>query len=379
MKIALLWPDYWPYVRRGTERMTHDIAHYLARRGHEVHILTTKPGKARVRDEDGVRVISASQVGHPLLVRSRWVPRFDTHPLQVLPVLVRERYDLIHAFFYTYGPILRLVRRMIGTPYVFHVVTIPPAWERRGDERLLRFTLQGAAAVRVFSNWCADYLKEHYRQSSVVLAPTVDQNHFRPVAKRDSDYPRILFTGDLAEERKNAHLLAQAFNTVHKRHPRTRLVFAGPMGLFGSAAHVFNRLDVSTRDAVINHGTGRLTALPALYASATVTTLPARGEPFGMVMTESLSCGTPVVGARSGALPEIIDDPRIGRLFDLAEGDDPQSAQNLAAALEGGLELAADKGVADLCRERAREWTWEVQGPKLEAVQEKARASRGGR
>jgi glycosyltransferase involved in cell wall biosynthesis len=37
-------------------------------------------------------------------------------------------------------------------------------------------------------------------------------------------------------------------------------------------------------------------------------------EPFGMVMIESLSCGTPVVTTRGGAAPEIVDDGKTGFL-----------------------------------------------------------------
>lgn len=35
-------------------------------------------------------------------------------------------------------------------------------------------------------------------------------------------------------------------------------------------------------------------------------------EPFGLVMIESLACGTPVIAWRNGAVPEVIDDGRTG-------------------------------------------------------------------
>jgi glycosyltransferase involved in cell wall biosynthesis len=43
-------------------------------------------------------------------------------------------------------------------------------------------------------------------------------------------------------------------------------------------------------------------------------------EPFGMVMVESLACGTPVVGFPSGAAPEIVDDGSTGYLEPSLEG-----------------------------------------------------------
>ena len=39
-------------------------------------------------------------------------------------------------------------------------------------------------------------------------------------------------------------------------------------------------------------------------------------EPFGLVMIESLACGTPVVAYRRGSVPEVIDDGRTGFLVD---------------------------------------------------------------
>jgi glycosyltransferase involved in cell wall biosynthesis len=45
-----------------------------------------------------------------------------------------------------------------------------------------------------------------------------------------------------------------------------------------------------------------------LYASAAGTLVPIQwAEPFGLVMVESMACGTPVVAWRNGSVPEVID------------------------------------------------------------------------
>jgi glycosyltransferase involved in cell wall biosynthesis len=42
-------------------------------------------------------------------------------------------------------------------------------------------------------------------------------------------------------------------------------------------------------------------------------------EPFGLVMIESLACGTPVVATGEGSVPEIVDDGRTGYVRDTAD------------------------------------------------------------
>lgn len=57
-----------------------------------------------------------------------------------------------------------------------------------------------------------------------------------------------------------------------------------------------------------------------LLAGADATLFPAQWpEPFGLVMAESMACGTPVVGYGNGAVPEVVADGETG--FVVAPGD----------------------------------------------------------
>jgi glycosyltransferase involved in cell wall biosynthesis len=54
-------------------------------------------------------------------------------------------------------------------------------------------------------------------------------------------------------------------------------------------------------------------------------------EPFGLVMIESMACGTPVIATRHGAVPEVIEDGRSGIIV--------ENTRQMAAALEHADEL----------------------------------------
>ncbi len=55
------------------------------------------------------------------------------------------------------------------------------------------------------------------------------------------------------------------------------------------------------------------------------------GEPFGLVVVEAMACGTPVLGTRVGAVPELVEDGLTGYLADTWE--------ELAALIPQALEL----------------------------------------
>jgi glycosyltransferase involved in cell wall biosynthesis len=56
--------------------------------------------------------------------------------------------------------------------------------------------------------------------------------------------------------------------------------------------------------------------LAAAYASADVFVMPSRTETLGLVVLEAMSSGLPVVAARAGGIPEMIEDGISGCLFD---------------------------------------------------------------
>jgi glycosyltransferase involved in cell wall biosynthesis len=113
-------------------------------------------------------------------------------------------------------------------------------------------------------------------------------------------------------------------------------------------------------------GPGRPEEVPDRYRSASVTVLPAENEAFGLVLVESLACGTPVVCTPAGGMPEILGDSGVGRVARSFEPED------IAVAIRECLELAGDPATAHRCVERAYKWAWEsAVGPAHEKIYQK--------
>jgi len=170
---------------------------------------------------------------------------------------------------------------------------------------------------------------------------------------RDPD--TLLFVG-YDFERKGGPDLLRAFAELQRRRPRARLAIVGP------------DLRVEQAGVSVLGRVGDRARLARLYRAAGVFVLPARYEPYGMVVLEAMSHGLPVVATSVGALPETVAHGRTGLLVP------PRDPTALAAALLALLEdpaRAAALGAAGRARVE-RELTWahvvERMLPALEAA-----------
>ncbi len=62
--------------------------------------------------------------------------------------------------------------------------------------------------------------------------------------------------------------------------------------------------------------------LPSYYASSDLFIQPSSYEPFGITILEALACKTPVIGAKTGGIPELIDENKNGMLFSPGNHDE---------------------------------------------------------
>ena len=323
MRVALLTPAYWPEVRRGGERLAHDLGAALARRGHETRIVTSHPGRTTRGREDGVEVVRLRRPPDGRLVRRGYEDHLTHLPAAYLE-LRRCRPQVAHALHHADAQ----AALRAGVPTAWTFLGVPHRAglaNRRLRLDLVRRAAAGAtplalshAAAREFRRWLG--------VDPRVIHPGVDLDAFTPGGER-AEGLTILCPAALTTPYKRPELLAAAFALVRRERPGARLVVqrGGPLD---------REPGVEARDL------DPPGALLRAYREAHVTALSSRGEAFGLVLAESLACGTPAVASADAAGPEVIGDA--GATY---SGDDP--AGMAAAILDAALVPAG------VCRARA--------------------------
>lgn len=365
MRIALLHPTYWPEVRRGSERLVHDLAVRLSGRGHDVSILTSHLGKGTSVIEDGVTVDRARRL--PAKGPLRWYELHVTAALPAYSRLIRGRFDLAHAFFCVDAWAAIEAERFGGPPVVATTHGIPTRAylvKRRYRLEMHVAAAERAAEVTVLSRAAQSEYERYFGRTPEVLPGGVEAAQFN-VAEAKEANPTIVCAASLGDPRKRGDLLFEAFDRLRERVPSAKLWIVRTPDPVMSAP--VERLPDGA-SWVEGDDTG---ALARLYARSWLSVLPSVGEAFGLVLVESLMAGTPVVAARSGACPEIVRDERCGCLFE------PDDAGSLVDALEQGLELARGAAVAASCRAAAEPWSWALMVERYERVYERVLTQAG--
>ncbi|HWF73992.1 MAG TPA: glycosyltransferase family 4 protein [Solirubrobacteraceae bacterium] len=345
LKVALLSPCFWPEVRRGGERFTRELADGLLARGHHPELITSHPGAPRRTVEDGLPILRLPRPPSGARLRRMFEPYVTHVPLSYAALRLGD-YDLAHAVYPTDALAAARWRKRTGRPAILSYMGIPTrAWVAEQRRRqVLGVALRGCDAVVALSRYAARAFEEVLGYQAPVIAPGVDLEAFRPGPGR-ARRPTIICGAAAEEPRKHVALLVEALALVRRERADAELVLSRPRDL-EAVRRAGVRVDapgvrwVDLDDREI---------LARAYAAAWVSALPSEDEAFGLVLAEAMACGTPAVGYHGGAIPEVIDRPGVGLLFDRL---DPAA---LSRTLLEAMELSRLPETGARCRARAEE------------------------
>lgn len=198
-------------------------------------------------------------------------------------------------------------------------------------------------------------LKEHLKDIGVakdkikVLRNGVDLTLFCPghqhaaITDRKDKARTLLSVGHL-KRAKGHHLVIAALRNL----PRTRLIIVGEGSERDNLQSLAENCGVSERVSIVSTVAQEL--MPDYYRAADVLVLASEREGMPNVILESLACGTPVVAAAVGGVPEILTAPESGVLMSCRT---PESLCNAIESLFANYPRESD------VRRFAEKFSWE--------------------
>jgi len=358
----------------GVQRHIRDSAAALVARGHHVTILAPATTSPLLPSPPGVEIVRLGQALRIGLSGTRF---------ELSLALGRERarlkqlmrhggFDVAH-FHTVWTPFMALqALRAFSGPAVATFHDVPPhglggrllrvLFRRLGRALLPRFD-----TVVIPSEAPRSHLASAAGQRVIVLPPFTDLRPFaaaQPQAGFDDGRLNILFVGRL-EKRKGAMLLMKAFRAISDIAP-LRLIIAG----------------AGPQEAVLRNFSKRHGLSNVVFAGAPAETAPwfaacdifcapsPYGESFGIIITEAMAAGKPVVAAANAGYRTLLMGKAAAFLVP------PGDASALAATL---AVLVADKqlrkSLGDWGRATAPAYDCQFLAPRLEAIFAEAIAS----
>ena len=325
MRVGIVASARFPIVEPfagGLEAHTWSLAHGLRSRGHEVTVFAA-PGSdpALGARELQVRYPTISDLARSdISMTPEWWLQEHHAYLSLMLELRESDLDVVHNNSLHYLPVA--MAASLRAPVVTTLHTPPTPWLESAIQAPRHCPVVFAAVSRHTARaW------RHVVPHATVVRNGVDTNRWR----QGSGGGPAVWSGRLVPE-KGPHLAVQA-----ARLAGVPLRLAGPV------------LDTAYFDQMVRPWLGhdvehvghlRTDELVELVGAASVSLVtPCWEEPYGLVVAESLSCGTPVAGFARGALPELVDS-RQARL--VAPGD----VTALAAAVLQAAELDRDQARA---------------------------------
>ena len=127
---------------------------------------------------------------------------------------------------------------------------------------------------------------------------------------RDDKQDFLLWIGRMSPDKGPHRAIAAA------REAGTPLKLAGPIQP-GQEEFFAEEVESQLGDGIEYVGEADAERKRELYGEARALLMPIRWpEPFGLVMVESLACGTPVIAFREGSAPEVVEDGETGFIVD---------------------------------------------------------------
>jgi glycosyltransferase involved in cell wall biosynthesis len=326
MKILVLSHEF-PPVGGGGGRVAQDLACGLARRGHEIRVLTAHlDGLPLSETVEGV-LVERIPLQRKAAFRAEFaeMARYDLVAFQAGLKLIREwQPDLIHAHFAVpAGAAAFALSRLTGVPYVLtvHLGDVPGAVPEKTDKwfkwlaPFIPPIWRGAARIVAVSEFTRQLALGQY-DVPVEVIPNGVELAALPARAAGDGVPRLVFAGRFVET-KNPEDLVQALAKLGGLPWTCAMLGDGP-------------LLETVQKTVAGSGLASRFFLPgwvtpeqvlAQFAQSDLLILPSRSEGLSVVATQALGMGLALVLSDAGGNLELVCEGENGFIFPVGDVD----------------------------------------------------------
>jgi glycosyltransferase involved in cell wall biosynthesis len=253
-----------------------------------------------------------------------------------------ERDCSISAVFSGFPNVLTIHGNMRLIAKVNHVKPLSFFWLAAKLEKL---TIPRSNGVICITHYTQDAVRDLAKRTWIV-PNAVDASFFEVNAQPPAEKPpRILCVGNICL-RKNQNAFIRALDPLAARR-QFELKFLGHTGAGGPYESEFLQL-VRERSWCVYVGMASREQLKQQLREATALALPSLEDNCPMVVLEAMAAGVPVVAARVGGLPDLIEEGKTGFFCD------PLDSRSMSGALEAFLQnRSTGSNLAKLAREQA--------------------------
>lgn len=249
------------------------------------------------------------------------------HYYRRLRQLIRKySIDAVHILFFDYFSPIPWLARLAGIRTIIYEMQnsgVPRAtsWRLtvlRWRNKLMMMPMTRVIAISEFVKQQLVYVGVDERKI-VVRHLGVNTQRFVPDNKARQEWMAklgigpeelILSTVSYLRPFKHPHVIVEACRVLAERDIPFRLIVAGGGEMLPGLKELSASLGIADRI----HWLGNWPDPKSLLQASDVFILASVGEAFGLVLAEAMACGVPIVGSRSGAIPELVEHGYTGLL-----------------------------------------------------------------
>jgi phosphatidyl-myo-inositol alpha-mannosyltransferase len=332
MRVGLVCP-YSFDIPGGVQAHVADLARTLISLGHHVSVLA--PGDDSDGPTEFPEFVVASGRSVPIKYNGS-VARLSFGPVSYTKVrkwIRAGKFDVLHVH-EPLAPSLSFIALTVADgPIVatFHTANPRSRWLNALGPMLQPFLEKVTGRIAV-SELARQVQVEHLGGDAVIIPNGVDVQFFAS-AKRLPGYPRaggtIGFVGRFDESRKGMSVLLDALRLMVPTRPALQLLVAGS----GDEKDLREAAGPELAGALRFLGRVSEADKASMLRSLDIYCAPnIGGESFGIILTEAMSAGTPVVASDLDAFRRVLDGGIAGVLTPV--GDAPARARSLSAVLD---------------------------------------------